>query len=114
VKTCYIDRETRSIADLIPPGDILVAPGDPFQGWTISRINVPKEHRGKGLGSAMLKRILADADEEGIDLYLVVYATGALDDEQLTEWYERYGFVSTGAGGMVRTSQKAHARCKVF
>lgn len=95
MKTCYIDRETRTIADLVKPD--VQAPG-----WTITRINVPQQHRGNKYGSAMLKRICADADIEGAALYLFVSPSGGLNFAQLTDWYKRYGFERILTGYMRR------------
>lgn len=95
MKTCYIDRNTRSIADLVAPGEL-------FPTWVITRINVPREHRGKGHGSALLKRILVDADVEQVTLALEVFPSGPLDYDDLMYWYHRHGFRSTKSGYMVR------------
>jgi GNAT superfamily N-acetyltransferase len=85
MKTCYVDVETRAIADLIKPGELMPC-------WTISRINVPKEHRGNGHASALLKRIIADADAEGVELALAVSPSDGLGETALALWYGRYGF----------------------
>jgi ribosomal protein S18 acetylase RimI-like enzyme len=99
VKTCYVDVVTRSIADLVQPGEMA-----PF--WVITRINVPREHRGQGLGSKMLKEICADADKEGCSLGLDVSPSDGLDYDQLVAWYKRYGFKSSQHGYyMVRRPQ---------
>jgi len=84
MKTCYVD-EHWSIADLVAPGEL-------FPDWTITRINVVEVHRGKGYGSDLLKRICDDADAEGVKLYLQVSPSGGLNFDQLGEWYGRYGF----------------------
>jgi predicted GNAT family N-acyltransferase len=98
VKELYMDRSTRTVADLIGPDD---------QGvWMISRINVPREHRGQGHASNILREILRDADEEGATLELWPYASGAnmggLKQKALEGWYARYGFVKQKKGNMVR------------
>lgn len=99
MKTCYIDMETRVIADLIEPGVM-------YPGWLITRINVPADKRGNGLGSAMLQRILRDADQEQVLLYLEPMATGqhanGLDQDALVKWYEAHGFVTQPEGYMIR------------
>jgi len=101
VKTCYIDTDTRTIADLVEPGN-LAEPAELSSGWCITRINVPAEHRGRGHGTAILKRLLADADEEQVVLWLEVLSSGPLDRNALTAWYERYGFELRPAGYMIR------------
>lgn len=60
--------------------------------WTLRRINVPEKHRGKGHGSDLLRQVCEAADEAQMPVQLTVYASGALDDDQLTAWYKRYGF----------------------
>jgi predicted GNAT family acetyltransferase len=89
MKQCYVDKDTRSIADLSPDEE----------GWQINRINVPTVHRGNGVGSKLLKRILEDADAEGATLWLLPSATGGLTQAQLVAWYLRYGFAWKGAAG---------------
>lgn len=64
----------------------------PPNWYYISRINVPHLHRGKGLGSKLLKMITDDADKEGIILFLSPVPTGGLDYDDLCEWYKRNGF----------------------
>lgn len=95
MKTCYVDIEHRAIADLVRPGELTT-------DWTITRINVPKIFRGNGYGSALLRRILVDADQEQLALQLFVLSSGELDREQLTAWYERYGFRMTESGNLRR------------
>jgi GNAT superfamily N-acetyltransferase len=95
MKTCYLDKEHRAIADLVAPMEIT-----PF--WTITRINVPDIHRGKGLGSKLLKAILQDADQEQVTLALEVFSSGDLDYSDLVNWYGRYGFTVPRFGYLVR------------
>ncbi len=99
METWYIDFDTRTIADLLPPHELT-------PGWCISRINVPAEHRGEGHGSTILKRILADADAEKVTLWLEPHPSGPLDYQQLTNWYKRYGFRTHPTGYLVRRPRK--------
>lgn len=87
MKNCFYDRETNSIADLIPAHEMLNS-----NGMIISRINVPQQHRGKGHGTALLKQIMAEADKERLTLFLEIVPSGPLDYNALKAWYERYGF----------------------
>lgn len=93
MNSAYYDMGTRSIADLVPisTGEILV-----------TRINVPAEHRGKGIGSKLLRSIVADADIMGVTLILEPSPYGGLNYEQLTAWYKRYGFVERDDGMYTR------------
>lgn len=84
MKTCYIDRETRSIVDLSPEHD----------GLLLNRINVPKTQRGKGNARKLVSQVLADADAERVTLYLWIQPSGGLDFDQLEAWYRRLGFES--------------------
>lgn len=86
METCYVDNQVYGIADLIHPGELL--PGT----WVISRINIPERFRGMGHGSKLLKRIVAQADAEGVILGLTINPYGAMDYEDLEAWYIRYGF----------------------
>ncbi len=83
MKPIYFDATSRTIADLVE-----LAPSY----YLITRINVPKESRGRSLGSEMLKKILADADAEGATLEIHPMPSGGLTRKQLISWYERYGF----------------------
>lgn len=78
----YVDKPTRSLAE------VSIAKGEGL----IHRINVPHPHRGKGIGSRLLKEICEDADRDGVTLVLYAYASGGLPMEQLVMWYERNGF----------------------
>ncbi len=89
--TCYVDIATRSIVDLVQPGELT---GD----WTITRINVPKLHRGQGWGHTMLLRVLRDADEDQVALQLEINPSDGLDFKELRAWYERHGFREMQSG----------------
>lgn len=99
MKTCYVNADTRAIADLVAPGELT-------RWWTITRINVPSAQRGRGHGSALLKRIIAEADEEGKTLALEPVPTGGLEYEDLVAWYKRHGFTESYQGYMVRRPRK--------
>lgn len=102
MKFCYVIPLSQikiAIADLADFGD---------EGIYITRINVPEQFRGQGHGTALLKMILEDADKEDLELKLEVYASGALNMEQLQEWYSRYGFIKHKFGHYVR---KAKTTC---
>jgi ribosomal protein S18 acetylase RimI-like enzyme len=99
METCYVDPATRTIADLVAPGELT-------PGWTITRINVPAPHRGKGHGSTMLKRILADADAKQATLYLEVSPSDGLDYEELFAWYTRHGFKRVRSGYLRRLPRR--------
>ena len=95
MKTSYVDYSSRSIADLVKPGELT-------KGWTITRINVPSQNRGHGFGTRLLKQICSDADKENVSLWLEPYPSGDLDYQALVDWYSRHGFVMTSLGYMKR------------
>lgn len=83
MKQMYFDRESRTVADLVE-----IEPGC----YLMTRINVPKTSRGRGLASTLLKDIVEDADEEGATLEIHPMASGRLTRKELVSWYMRYGF----------------------
>lgn len=95
MKTCYVDYQTRTIADLARAGEL-------YPGWTITRINVPRAARGRGLASKILDEIIADADAEGVELWLEVSPSDGLNYIQLVDWYKRHGFESRDGYGSMR------------
>ncbi len=60
--------------------------------WMINRIYVPEKYRCRGIGNELLEEVTADADAEEAVLLLEVSSYGEMNNEQLTEWYERHGF----------------------
>jgi predicted GNAT family acetyltransferase len=109
VKNCYIihlaDKPENypqiGIADLTNVGEMV--PGT----MTITRVNIPAAHRGKGKGTELLKMILTDADQYGVLLSLEIMPSGSLDYEALYDWYVRHGFFTHPdyAGVLVRVPQ---------
>lgn len=82
--------------------------------WLLTRVAVPRPHRGTGVARELLRRVLADADAEGVTLRLSVvpYGNGGLERRELAEWYARHGFRvdarearRSGGGVMVRRPQ---------
>lgn len=95
MKTCYVDYEHHGIADLVAPGEL-------WTDWTITRINIPEKSRGNGYGSRLLRRITDDADAEVVKLVLEPFPSGPLDYDALVAWYTRHGFRMTRHGYMLR------------
>ncbi len=60
--------------------------------WYITRINVPRSHRGKGIASKLLNRFLAMADEQNITVWLEIQPSDGLTYDELEAWYLRHGF----------------------
>lgn len=65
---------------------------EPGDLW-LSRINVPREFRGDGIGSELLAEFLTDADLEAKAVLVTPNPTGPLDMKALISWYQRYCFV---------------------
>jgi len=60
----------------------------------LQNINVSSSYRGRGIGTGLLKQILADL--EGMIISASVF-------EARVPWYARHGFMSTGSeGNLVR------------
>lgn len=78
---------------LLAVADLMHIEGDV---WELTRINVPAALRGQGYGRRLMERVLADADEFGVTLRLVINPYGEMTYEQLRDWYERCGFESDG------------------
>lgn len=66
----------------------------------VANLFVPVAHRGKGHGRTLLKRCVDDADSEGVVLTLLVATGGGLTDDQLAQWYRRYGFAPMLPGSL--------------
>ena len=75
-----------------------------IDGYMINRINVPREFRGQGIGSALLNECISCADADGVTLYLGIMPSDGLHFDALESWYKRYGFVDMGENFWVRES----------
>ncbi len=95
LKECYIDPPTRSIADLIHYR----------KRHLITRINVPKKHRGKGIASMLLKQIITDCPI-GESLIIHPSPSDGLNYTELVAWYKRHGFVQQSDGELVYVKQR--------
>lgn len=85
MKECYYDGSKGVTIDLML--------GVKESGALITRIEVNKKFRGKGYASEMMKKVLKDADEEGVTLFLSVDPDGTgLSKLELRRWYFRLGF----------------------
>lgn len=68
----------------------IIQPG----AWLLTGVDVANNERGKGVARELLRRVLADADEENVTLYLSIEPDGTgLDEDQLRDWYHRLGFI---------------------
>lgn len=66
------------------------------KAFSIDIVLVPKAHRGKGIGSALIKHILAMADTLQKDIYLsarpIAGTTTPEKQQQLVKYYKNFGF----------------------
>lgn len=60
---------------------------------TLNKVVVPKEHRGKGLGTSFMNDLLAQADESGRTVALSPSEDFGGNKNKLNEWYKSLGFV---------------------
>jgi N-acetylglutamate synthase-like GNAT family acetyltransferase len=72
--------------------------------WLFTGVDVAHNERGKGVARELLRRVLDDADTEGVTLFLSVEPDGTgLDDSQLRDWYARLGFIESEDNLLMRT-----------
>ena len=57
-------------------------------GLVLEHLYVLPSHQGRGIGSAVLRRVFAEADAQGLDLRV-----GALRESDANRFYVRHGFV---------------------
>lgn len=76
------------------PKGIAILQYDPYygEGWYISAINIPRAHRGKGLGTQLLDAFLKEADEYNKTVWLEIQSSDGLSYDELEAWYLRHGF----------------------
>lgn len=60
---------------------------------SLHKIVVPKEHRGKGVGSAIMRKLSKYADERGHRIVLSPTSDFGGSRKRLEDFYERHGFV---------------------
>lgn len=80
-----------------------------FNYYNIWDLKVPKNKRGKGIGSKLMKIVLDDADKNGVVLFLSPGAFGDSDlsDKDLERWYSSLGFKKVkSAGGIMKREPK--------
>lgn len=78
--------------------------------WLLTGVEVAHNERGKGHARELMRRVLTDADNENVNLYLSVEPDGTgLEASELMDWYERLGFVrlSENDYGMVRPAKES-------
>ena len=65
----------------------------------VSSVLCEPAHRKDGHASALLKEVMREADASRVTLMVIVkpYDAGGMDDENLSDWYHRLGFVEIQA-----------------
>src|SRR3954468_19068229 len=77
--------------------------GESCPTYELSSIKVPPLAQKRGVGSRLLRRVCAVADQREVALILQVSAdfNGWMTNAQLYLWYQRHGFEMYGAYGSV-------------
>lgn len=62
--------------------------------FLVTRVSVPREHRGKGIGTELLNKVIKDADKECATLLIEPqpYADTTMTKKSLINYYKRFGF----------------------
>jgi len=90
-------RSVKSVAEEAMntnPGLKLDIYGTPETGYTLSRIEVPKDQRNSGIGSSVMNSIVEAADHEGARVALSPSADFGGNKKRLEDFYQRFGFTS--------------------
>lgn len=96
---------------LSDPDGLAVCEHEPYEQtsqWWLNRLFVPAPHRGRGIGSRLLSRLAAEADEAGKEIYLLPspydYPAEQRREikDRLLAFYERHGFKQLDSGFMMR------------
>lgn len=101
MRDSYYDPEHRASAHTMHIGGLME-----HDTYLLTGIEVGREHRGKGIASKLLRQILSDADEHGVQVALVVEPDGSIDSldyDSLEAFYRRHGFREYEYGrGLIR------------
>jgi GNAT superfamily N-acetyltransferase len=83
----------RTIQEKYPDVEIDVY-GSPDRGYELSKIEVPKNKQGSGLGTQVMNDLVAAADAEGARISLTPDTSfGGTSVSRLKDFYKRFGFV---------------------
>ena len=93
------------------PGTIVLVDNEPIAWYVAAEFDdeiqlvnlvVQRMHRGKGIGTEILQKLIADSDRSGKDLRLSV----ALNNQRATDLYARLGFHRTGTDGVHQSMER--------
>jgi predicted GNAT family N-acyltransferase len=85
------EQVTERIAQSYP--DVSLALSGSDRGLTLGKVVVPKDARGAGTGSAVMREILGAADEAGMPVMLSPSSDFGGSVSRLKQFYKRFGFV---------------------
>ena len=68
------------------------------RAW-IDWVFVPPSHRGEGLAGTLMRAVLSDADDAGVEVSLEPRACAGLAQAKLDAWYRGFGFHDSGRRG---------------
>ncbi|MCA8152885.1 GNAT family N-acetyltransferase [Burkholderia contaminans] len=90
-------------ADGVNAGFFVVRPQE--DQWLLDHLYIVPEHQGRGIGAAVLRRILADADSQRVPVRV-----GALRGSDSNRFYARHGFVQVDEAEWDIYYVRAHQR----
>lgn len=99
MRNCYTIPlgHTCAIADLTEIGE---------RHYELNRINVPVQYRRRQYGTILMQIVLADADKEGVTIYLWINGTAGgltgMNEAELRNWYTSFGWITNQDGSMTR------------
>ena len=93
----FVNSIYRKVGDKVAVIDILeMATGSrkTCKNFLVTRVNVPKEFRRKGIGTEMLNELISDAEKEGVTLYIEPnpYPDVSMTKVELVKFYKKFGF----------------------
>lgn len=105
MRTAYLKRCESNGVSIPAVADVVylsTATGVVDQGeraYLITRIVVPSRFRKQGIGTELLKEMIAEAQKEGVTLLVgpqPYNPVGGMTEEELIAWFKRYGFTENG------------------
>lgn len=105
----YVNGNSACIIDVSKLGNkgIFVS-GETLDVWHITRLYVAKKVRGIGIATHLMNCVCMEADKVGTTLELGIssYGDGGKSNEELVEFYNKFGFILISEQVMVRYSRK--------
>lgn len=93
------------------PGITLHFSGSEYSGFaTLALISVPKEMRGQGIATKVMKEIVDEADANGWNMALTPSADFGSSKARLIKFYSQFGFVPNSGRNKDYTTQETMLR----